>query len=104
VQWICAGKHNIVSAFGHCNRESHRMGRVLAEGTFNHLVYTQIMHELPVVVLGCVTYVTMGSCAARQANFFDSKRRVVTPWLAKPAIYVHQYNRYNVVDREWSDD
>jgi hypothetical protein len=42
----------------------------------------------------------MGYRSVSQIHFFDSKKRVVTPILTRPAIYVHQYNRYDEIDDE----
>jgi hypothetical protein len=71
------------------------------QGAFNYLVYSELVHKIPVRLLGCESgYITMGYCSASQIRFFDAKKRVITPLLRRSAIYVHQYNRYKVVDRE----
>jgi hypothetical protein len=71
------------------------------QGVFNYLVYTDLFHRIPIKVMGCESgFVTMGYCSASQIRFFDSKKRVVTPILMRPSIYIHQYNRYGEIDRE----
>jgi hypothetical protein len=72
------------------------------QGVFNYLVYADLSSKIPIKILGCESgYLTMGYCSSFQIRFFDSKKRVVTPLLRKPSIYIHQYNRYSEVDREF---